>query len=100
MKKYLWTHTINNKETSGKADNLESAIKKVIEIHHPKARFICTDLQENDETGDAFYVYFQDKSEIFEFEIATTTDGVISLFNQLAELCRSYDRFDLTTTTI
>ena len=34
------------------------------------------------------------------FEIATTTDGVISLFNQLAELCRSYDRFDLTTTTI
>jgi len=100
MNKYKWTHKSLNKEQTGQSDNLASAVRKVINLHHPKAKFVCIDLKENDETGDLFNIYFQDKDEIYEFEIATTVNGTISLFNQLAELRRSYDSFDLTTTTI
>lgn len=98
MKKYIWTHKTNKGTETGKADTLEIATKAVINMHHPKAQFICTDLVENDETGDQFKVYFVDQGEIYEFDIDATTEGVWCLFNQLAELRRSYDRFEITTT--
>lgn len=99
MKKYILTHTTNKGIKTEKADTLEIATKAVINMHHPKAKFVCTDLVENDETGDQFRVYFVDKAEVYEFEIDATTNGVWSLFNQLAELRRSYDRFEITTIT-
>lgn len=100
MKKYIWTLKKPNKLTqTGKADTLEIATKAVINMHHPDAKFVCIDLVANDETGDQFKVYFVD-DEIYEFDIDANTDGVWCLFNQLAELRRSYDRFEIKAMTV
>ena len=90
-KKYKLSLTSNHKTTVKELNSLENVIKDIIKAIFKSANSISIT---KNETGE-FNVDFMNKGEPYQLSIQATTNGACDLFNQLAELCRCYDRLVL-----
>lgn len=91
-KKYKLSLTSNHKNTVKELNSLENVIKDIIKAIFKSANSISIT---KNETADEFNVEFMNKGEPYQLSIQATTNGACDLFNQLAELCRCYDRLVL-----